>query len=215
MNIKKVILPLVLLVLASTAVYYYYNDPLNSISIPGALQDGDIIFQSSTGRQSKAIELLTKSKYSHCGIIYSKRGKLYVFEAVQPVKLTPFSEWIERGRGGHYVVKRLKNADSVLTPDNLEKMKKAGAPFTGKNYDLTFEWSDEKIYCSELVWKIYKRALNIEVGETEVLGDFDLSHPEVQQIVRERYGDNIPTNETVISPEAIFVSPLLKTVVDQ
>src|SRR5437867_163185 len=26
-------------------------------------------------------------------------------------------------------------------------------------YDLTFEWSDDKIYCSELVWKVYERAL--------------------------------------------------------
>ena len=32
-----------------------------------------------------------------------------------------------------------------------------------KDYDLYFEWSDDKIYCSELVWKIYKNGADIEL----------------------------------------------------
>ena len=42
-------------------------------------------------------------------------------------------------------------------------MKNEGEKFKGKNYDLTFEWSDDKIYCSELIWKIYKRSTGIEI----------------------------------------------------
>ena len=71
---------------------------------------------------------------------------------------------------------------------------------------------DERIYCSELVWKIYKEALDIEIGELETLEDFDLTDKAVKQKLKERYGNNIPQNEKVISPVAMFESPLLETV---
>jgi uncharacterized protein YycO len=177
-----------------------------------SVQDGDLIFQTSLSRQSKAIQLATHSKYSHCGIIYNVNNKLYVFEAIQPVKLTPLNEWIKRGQGAHYVIKRLKNASQVLSPLVLAKMKKAGEAFSNKNYDLTFEWSDDKIYCSELIWKVYQRGAGIEIGKLQKLGEFDLSSPEIKKIMKERYGNKIPLQEQVISPAAIFDSPLLMTV---
>jgi hypothetical protein len=115
------------------------------------IKNGDLIFQTSLSGQSKAIQLATNSKYSHCGIVYSDNGQFYVFEAIQPVTTTPLDKWIARGKDGHYVIKRLKNADQVLTVKTLQKMKNEGEKFKGKNYDLTFEWSDDKIYCSELI----------------------------------------------------------------
>jgi len=77
---------------------------------------------------------------------------------------------------------------------------------------LTFEWSDDKIYCSELIWKIYQRATGIELGELEKLSDFDLSNETVKQKMNERYGEKIPMDEIVISPKSIFESKLLTTV---
>jgi uncharacterized protein YycO len=176
------------------------------------IQNGDIIFQTSLSAQSKAIQLATESKYSHMGIIYKNGNHFFVFEAIQPVKLTPLDKWIARGQNGKYVIKRLKNADQILTPTTLAKMKQIGNTFIGKNYDLTFEWSDDKIYCSELVWKIYKRATGIEIGKLQKLSDFNLSHEVVKKKMKERYGHKIPTEEIVISPAAMFDSNLLITV---
>jgi uncharacterized protein YycO len=176
------------------------------------IKNGDLIFQTSRSGQSKAIQLATKSKYSHCGLIYKDGNDSFVFEAVQPVKRTPLDKWIARGQDGKYVIKRLKNADQVLTAARLTKMKQVGDKFNGKNYDLTFEWSDDKIYCSELIWKIYHRATGIEIGQLQKLSDFDLTNEIVQKKMRERYGDKIPIDETVISPVAIFDSDLLTTV---
>lgn len=170
------------------------------------LKDGDLIFQTSGSRQSKAIQLATGSKYSHMGIVYLENGKAFVYEAVQPVRLTPFEEWINRGEDGHFVLKRLKNADSILTPETLEKLKKVGKKYQGKNYDIYFEWSDDKIYCSELVWKIYKEVTGIEIGKLQKLSEFDLSNDLVKKIMEERYGTNIPLEEKVISPVAMFES---------
>ena len=176
------------------------------------LREGDLIFQTSLSRQSQAIQLATKSKYSHCGLIYKDGKEYYVFEAVQPVKRTQLDKWIARGKDGKYVIKRLKNAAQVLTPATLAKMKQIGDKFQGKNYDLTFEWSDDKIYCSELIWKVYQRATGLEIGKLEKLSDFDLTNEAVKQKMKERYGNKILMNEIVISPVAIFDSELLKTV---
>jgi uncharacterized protein YycO len=177
----------------------------------GEIKNGDLIFQTSLSGQSKAIQAATHSKYSHCGLIYKDGNDFFVFEAVQPVKRTPLEKWIARGENGKFVIKRLKNAEQVLTSETLQKMKRVGEEFTGKNYDLTFEWSDNKIYCSELIWKVYQRATGLEIGKLQKLSDFDLTNESVKKKMAERYGNKIPMNEIVISPSSIFDSELLIT----
>ena len=178
------------------------------------LQNGDLIFHTSLSNQSLAIQIATNSAYSHMGIIYQEGQEYYVYEAVQPVKLTPLKEWIKRGQDEKYTVKRLKNSAEYLTESGVEKMKATGKQYLGKNYDLQFKWSDEKIYCSELVWKIYKEAFNIEIGSLQQFKDFDLSDPKVQAKVKERYGDELPMEEWVITPDRMFKASNLETVVE-
>jgi uncharacterized protein YycO len=175
-------------------------------------QNGDIIFQTSKSSQSKAIQLATNSKYSHMGIIYETSGQYYVYEAVQPVKLTKLNDWIKRGENSHYVLKRLKDSDKLLTNEKLKKMQDFGEKFKGKSYDIYFDWSDDKIYCSELVWKIYKEALDIEIGDLQELKEFDLTNDFVRNKMKERYGEKIPLDEKVISPGTMFDSDKLLTI---
>ncbi|UOQ96308.1 YiiX family permuted papain-like enzyme [Hymenobacter sp. 5317J-9] len=179
------------------------------------LREGDLIFHTSLSAQSRAIQLATHSPYSHCGILYQRDGQWQVFEAVQPVKLTPLADWVERGQDGHFVTKRLRDAATALTPSALARLKAAGQPMLGHNYDLYFGWSDDRIYCSELIWKVYERGLGRRLGKLQQLRDFDLSHPAVQAKLRERYGNQLPLQETVISPASIFRSPELVTVLSR
>jgi hypothetical protein len=173
---------------------------------------GDIIFQTSLSSQSKAIQAATHSPYSHMGIVFLKRGKPFVLEASSIVKFTPLSQWIDRGENGKYAVKRLKNADGILTDSAISKMEKIGGQFKGYRYDLYFEWSDERMYCSELVWKIYERATGLKIGELRKLNDFDLSSPDVKKKLQERFGDHIPEDEVMISPKSMFESELVEIV---
>ena len=175
-------------------------------------RNGDIIFHTSRSAQSLAIQLATKSPYSHMGIVYVRDGEPFVLEAVQPVKLTPLGAWTARGEDGHFVVKRLRDADTHLTAEALDKMYAVGQQLVGKDYDPYFEWSDDRIYCSELIWKVFDRGAGIQVGERQTIADFDLSHPTVQAKVKERYGDRIPLDEIVVSPAAIFDAANLETV---
>ncbi len=180
-----------------------------------SLMDGDILFQISTSGQGKAIQLATNSPYSHCGILFRENNEWMVFEGVQPVKKTKLSEWIHRGDGQHYVNKRHKDAASLLTKEVKEKMKEEAKKQLGKNYDLTFEWNDDRIYCSELVYKIYQRGAGLSVGTLQKLKDFNLNSPVVGAKLKERYGKNIPLNETVISPGAIFADSSLVEILSE
>ena len=215
MQNKILTIILTILVLAGAGYIVYENFKKKEL-----FQSGDIIFQTALTNQHQLIRIATKSKYSHCGIIYKKDGIFYVYEAIQPVKITPLDQWIARGENGNYTVKRLKDAEKILTPRALAKIVSECDEHLGKDYDLTFEWSDDKMYCSEYVWKVYDRALGIQVGELQKLGDFDLKNlfnvPKVQALLEARYGgvNNIPLDEIVISPVAIFNSDLLEMVVD-
>lgn len=219
---KKIIWILIVVlglgILAAGFFCYSTSCPVPS-SIAGEnesqIKDGDIIFQTSNSGQSKAIQLATQSKYSHCGIIYIENGRRMVYEASKVVTVTSFDTWTSGGINGSFVIKRLKNADDILTPAVLKKMKQEGEKFKGRGYDVLFGWSDEKIYCSELVWKIYKRGAGIEVGKLEKLKDFDLSSDVVKNTMKQRYGNNIPLHETVVSPKAVFESDLLETIIEK
>ena len=187
--------------------------------VAGALappvQEGDIVFQTSRSQQSLAIQRSTGSRYSHMGVILKRGGRPLVFEAIATVRYTPLDAWIARGKDGHAVVKRLKNARETLTADALARLRRSAGRFEGRPYDLTFEWSDHRIYCSELVWKMFHEALGIEIGVRQKLGEFKLDDPLVKAKMQERYRGHPPLDETVIAPGAMFESPLLSTVAEK
>lgn len=145
------------------------------------------------------------------GLVLRQQGKWMVLEAVQPVKLTPLERWIRRGKDGRVVAKRLRDADRVLDGPARERIRREGLRFLGRPYDLTFEWSDDRIYCSELVWKAYRWGAGIELGTLQELRTFDLEHPAVRGKLRERYPQGPPGAEPVISPERIFACDRLVT----
>jgi hypothetical protein len=177
-----------------------------------AYENGDIIFHVSTSNLSKAIQLATRSKYSHVGIIFFRNKVPYVFEASNVVKATPLLAFINKGVDKHFVLKRLKDKQanfdekSASAQADLEK-------YLNKPYDNYFNWSNEAIYCSELVWKVYKDVYNIELCPLKELRDFDLSPEAVQEKVEERYGEAIPLEEKVVAPIDIFDSNLLEDII--
>src|SRR6267142_1165466 len=174
------------------------------------VQEGDIVFQTSRSAQSQAVQLATHSPYSHMGLVLFRDGKPFVFEAIARVQFTPFVEWIHRGEEGRYVVKRLRDPELLGDPARLSALKRSALAFAGRPYDPYFEWSDDRIYCSELVWKAYDRGIGVQLGSLARLSTFDLSNLLVKTKLAERYGDKVPLDERVISPAAVFASPLLQ-----
>jgi hypothetical protein len=179
------------------------------------LQEGDLVFLVSPSPHTDPILLATKSQYGHVGMVLKHKGELMFFEAVSPVKYTPLTAWMKSQENKHFVVKRLENADVTLTGGNLSRMDSLAATFEGKPYDSKYNWSDDKLYCSELVWKIFNRILGIELCQLRKLKDYDLTPPEVQKKLKERYPDGVPLEETVVSPQDLFDGRSLTTVYQQ
>lgn len=176
------------------------------------VRDGDLVFQTSRSAQSLAVQRATGSAYSHMGMIFLRQGQPWVFEAVATVRYTPLARWAARGVGGHLVVRRLRDAEARLDAAGVGRLRLAASRFAGLPYDPAFAWSDERIYCSELVWKIYQRALGVELGRLQPIREFRLDDEVVREKLRERYGERVPLDEPAISPQAVFDSPALLTV---
>ena len=69
------------------------------------------------------------------------------------------------------------------------------------------------MYCSKLVWKIYKE-VEIEISSLRKLKSFKLDNPKVKIVLEQRYGNKIPYNENVITPSQLADSDKLITVFD-
>ena len=175
------------------------------------VQDGDIIFHTSRSAQSEAIALATDSALTHVGIITIEDGRALVVEAVQPVKVTPLTTWIARGVGGKY---RLMRPKKPLNSRQVRAMRQEGRKHLGKHYDLRFEWSDDRMYCSELVWKIYQEGAGIELAKLRPMDSYRLGHPKVRALIAKRWGSGLDWKSPMVAPSDLAESTLLQVVSD-
>lgn len=161
--------------------------------------DGDIIFQESQSHQSKAIREVTKSRWSHVGILFQEKNAWYVAEAVQPVRMTPLSSFISRGKNRDYRVYRMPG----LTQGQGAELKKYVSRLMGQNYDIYFEWSDNMIYCSELVYKAFFEVTGAEIGTLQKYRDLNLNGPFARELIRRRIEDTgrvLNLDEPIVTP---------------
>ena len=177
-----------------------------------SLKDGDIIFQSNGAfDEGKAIQIVSKSPLTHCGVLFKEGNEWYVYEAIQPVAKTLLKDFAKTANGETYAVRRLSD-EAPLTADALKKMKEYMESNIGKDYDHKFGWGNDKLYCSELVWKAYYESTRLKIGKVKMVGDFDLTDPLVKRLVEERYGKNVPVTEPTVTPGEVFNCRRLKTV---
>jgi hypothetical protein len=176
------------------------------------LRDGDVVFQISLSRQSRAIQLATHSRYSHVGIVFFIDGQPMVLEASTTTRFLPWDLWVAKGQSRRFVVKRLREADRILPPEVVKRMRAMARPWLGRKYDLLFEWTDDRMYCSELVWKLYQRCAGVELSNPKILRDLDLSNPLVRRKLEQRYKGKIPMDQPMVPPSDLYASPWLTSV---
>lgn len=157
-------------------------------------KEGDIIFQTSKSKQAPFIAYATMSNKTHCGIIVEKDSKIYVLETLGTIKLTPIQTFINRGLFKKYWIKRYTN----------EKLKVNYKKYLGIKYDLSFKFNNEKYYCSELVYSIYKNDFNIELCKIKQLKEYNLLGLNNQIKVR-----GMDKEQFVVSPSDLFESKYL------
>lgn len=133
-------------------------------------QVGDIYFQSLLpSALVEAIEGVTESPYSHCGILNQVDGKWVIHEAIGPVRAVPLTTWIMQGVAQDYDVYRLKPEYR----DRIEELLAATEPYMGRPYDIQYDFDDEKIYCSELIFKAFRSVYGEDLGKVVTLGELN------------------------------------------
>ena len=158
-------------------------------------KEGDMIFQSLPfGELTTVIEGATDSPYSHVGLVVKKNGFWYVREAIGKVRDTPLLWWILRGRGDTFSVYRLKKEYQK----NIPSLVKESQTFLGYPYDFHYELDDEKIYCSELIYKAYKRTTGRKLGKITTLSQLNWK-PYKEFILS--IENTIPLDREIITPK--------------
>lgn len=177
------------------------------------LETGDLVFQRSRSGQSEAVAAATGSEYTHMGLVLERDGRTMVLEASSTVRLTPYDAFVARGIDGEVVVKRLRDGHARLDAASRARIRAEGRRLVGTPYDTRFEWSNDAMYCSELVYKVLERSIGVRVGALAPAGSFDLEHPAVRQLMARRFRRNaLREEEPVISPAAMFDDPALETI---
>lgn len=174
------------------------------------LREGDIVFTGSEHGQGAAIMAATDSVFTHCGVVFERDGKLMVIEAVYPVKVTEIREFIGRSKPQALAFKRLKKP---LDPAKVAVARKWAAAQLGRPYDDRFQWGDDRLYCSELVWKIFGKA-GVELCKLRSVREYRLDHPKVSALITARFGkiENLNLKEQVVAPSDLAASTLLEDV---
>lgn len=198
---KKIIITTFILSLLIITYAFTQTKPLYN--------NGDIVLQTTNGETGKAIQLATHSKFNHCGVLFFENNEWVVYEAVQPVGKISLLDFNKRGKA---TIMRLKNASTILTTEAIQKLKNIYKEFDHKNYDSKYNWSNDELYCSELVYKLYFNGLGVELCKPRHLKDFDLSNPLVKKQLDLKYNNHIPLNEPMVAPSDIETSSLLQLV---
>ena len=171
-------------------------------------QEGDIVFQSMPHSPLiDAIEGASESPLSHCGIVgKNPNGQLVIYEALHGVEITPLKMFLLRGRQQGFAVYRLKEAYRPQIPATLAAVKK----YLGRPYDLRYDLDDEKIYCSELIYKAFRDVTGEELGRLVRLGD--LKWQPFEATIRELENGEPPLDRMMITPKDLALAPQLELV---
>ena len=176
-------------------------------------QAGDFVFQSLPHDPLvDAIEGSSGSPFSHCGIV-KKRGVVkphdpawVVIEAIGPVKETRLPFWIAQGRDSAYVVFRLREP----LAKNIPAILAAAGKYEGRPYDIHYDMDDEKIYCSELLYKAVRDATGRKLGKIRKLGE--LNWRPYEQVIRHIESGSLPLDREMITPRDFSEAPELREV---
>lgn len=162
-------------------------------------QEGDIIFIQSQTQQAAALREATGSVWTHVGIIVKSNSKWAVAEAIGPLKVTPLAEFIGRSKNKSYEIYRFRHFDPKTMTKNLYSV----LPKYNKPYDIYFEFTEDRIYCSELTYHVFKDVTGFDLGRIQKMKDMKLDGPLAQALIKKRYTDtgrDLDPEEPIITP---------------
>ena len=187
---KRLFAYIVLAIVATIAVIFLARAIIYRPIRCDKWQEGMVIFHESNSKQSPLIKAVTASRWTHCGIVVKTLSGLKVLEASETVQLVPVEEFCKRGRGGDYIVCLPRKRASK--PISYKK-------YLGQPYDSSFKFDNGKMYCSELVWLIYKEQ-GIEICSPRTVGTYPLYWLPIKKVQSQIEKRKISASQPTVSP---------------
>jgi hypothetical protein len=176
------------------------------------LKEGDLLFQDlDCGPVCDAIEAVTQgsdgAKLSHVGIVSRiKDGKIYITEAfsngVEEVKYDEFMSRSSDKKGNPKVLVGRIDLNGELMARDMKRL----ASLIGHKYDNAFDISDDKYYCSELVYEVFRDEKNKPIFDLKAMTFKDAKTGKTMEAWVKYFKDiktNVPEGGMGINPGLI------------
>ncbi|TAE34445.1 MAG: peptidoglycan peptidase [Alphaproteobacteria bacterium] len=147
-----------------------------------ALRNGDLVFQTSSSKQSPAIFVASASPFTHMGMIKKDGTEFVVIEALSTVQETPLNQWIDRGVLNRVAIYR----DPQLTSEQAQQIISSATTYYGKPYDEFFSFHNDALYCSELPYLAYK-TLGHSLGTVQKVSELNFDNMLVKKMIKQRW----------------------------
>lgn len=187
------------------------------------LKNGDIIFQEACSNDvGNSIKEVTSSidnyQFTHVGIVYiDSNDSIFVLEANHPkTTLTPINDFLYPKKSENCYPKSVVGRLNKEFQHLIEPALKEGMKLVGTEYDYGFVLGNDKYYCSELIYEIFKRANNgIDVFPLNIMtfkaeGSDETSEGWIEYFNNHRL--SIPEGKLGINPGAMSRSNVLSIV---
>lgn len=131
------------------------------------IKTGDLLFQVITKDSLDSSFQFADSTYNNIGIAFISYGNYALLRTEGG--FISIRHWVDRGYNRHFVVKRLIDADSLLSNDEqTNNFEKTAREYLMKDMHTSNEWPNNKICNSERICIVFKHALNVDLCPLEI-----------------------------------------------
>lgn len=175
------------------------------------IKEGDIIFNHNYVLSDSVFYKCSNEKETVTGLVLKHDNQLQVFCMCPTPTYCSIKSFTKSC--DDIDVKRLKNANGILTPPILKKIYKCVAVFDSTSFDQSLSWSDSAMYESELVWKIYQCSTGLRLGEPQAFSTLK-SNDNWKNLFSAREQKKLNNKEMAITPAMIFNSTYLYSIIE-
>ena len=187
-------------------------DPLRPLT--PRLQDGDLIFIREANPIFRHVAETTRSWETHVGILFSgPNGTWQVAESRFPrSQFTPLEKFIARSEHGRFTITRHA---VELSPGEKQRLRQSARARMGRFYNLGFNYDARGLYCSKLVFDVYREAAGVQVGSLTTFRQLLVANPRAPVgFWRAWFFGRIPWERRCITTTSEMTSPEFRIVYD-
>lgn len=167
-------------------------------SVDKTPREGDIIFQTKFSQEGQFFKTISGSDINHCGIVVMKNDStLHVLHMDDRMRLTPLSNFVQHGHQNKFSIRRATNKKVKIDYKKYMKSLK----------DNRLRLDDNQYYNSELVYRIYKEDLGIELCKPRPISEYNIAGIDTTLMQQ-----GFRLQQEIITPADIYNSRRLKTV---